>query len=241
MEEVDFKEKIIMAIAAHPDDSDFGCGATMAKAVKMGAKVIYLVATSGQRGSSDRNLTSEKLSQIRKKEQGEAAKVLGISEVHFLDYFDGELVANIELKEKIVRFIRKYNPDIVFTTDPSYYYFKDRGLINHSDHRAVGEAALDAVYPLARDFLSFTNHQKEGLEPHKVKELFFHSLVPEEANCFIDVAETIDLKIKALSCHKSQVPDAKALEERIKNRALEVGKIAGFDYAESFVRLVMAY
>src|SRR5512147_611544 len=124
MEDFDFSGKTVLVVGAHPDDNDFGAGATVAKAAKQGAKVIYLIATTGQRGSSDENMTPERLSAIRKKEQEEAAKSLGVWEVHFLDYVDGELLPDLKLKEEVVRFIRRYRPDIVFTMDPSYFYFK---------------------------------------------------------------------------------------------------------------------
>ncbi len=112
-------------------------------------------------------MTPEILSGIRKKEQEEAAGVLGVREVHFLDYVDGELVPDIRLKEQVVKYIRQTRPDIVFTMDPSFFYFKDFGFVNHSNHRAIGEATLDACYPLARDLLSFPEHAKTGLRPHK--------------------------------------------------------------------------
>ena len=123
--------------------------------------------------------------------------------------------------------------------DPSYFYYKDYGFVNHSDHRAIGEATLDAVYPLARDLLSFPDHRKEGLEPHKVKELLLSSFMVEDANCFIDVTETIDKKIEALSHHRSQIDDIKQTGEMMKYRASELGKKSGVKYAEAFVRLVL--
>ncbi len=237
MEEINFKGKTILAVGAHPDDNDFGFGATVAKATKAGAKVIYLLATTGQRGSSNKRLTPEGLSKIRSGEQEKAAKILGVKSVHFLDYNDGELVPNIQLKEQVVRFIRQYKPDIVFTSDPSRFYFKGYGFVNHSDHRAIGEATLDAVYPLARDLLSFPEHGKIGLKPHKVEELLMPSFLPEDANYFVDVANTFETKIKALSCHKSQIKSVKELRKRMKSRAIEIGKKAGFKFAEAFVRL----
>src|SRR3990172_1787900 len=161
MDKINFKNKVILVIGAHPDDNDFGSAGTSAKAAKEGAKVFYLIATKGQRGGSGKKLTSEKLARIRDKEQQAAAKVLGVKKVHFLDFFDGELVADLKLKEQIVIFIRKYKPDYLFTMDPSRFYYKNFGFINHSDHRAVGEAALDACYPLARDLLSFPQHQSQ--------------------------------------------------------------------------------
>jgi len=240
MNEIDFQGKTVLLVGAHPDDNDFGAGATVAKAARQEAKVIYLIATSGQRGSSAHNMTPEKLSDIRQKEQRDAAGFLGVREVHFLDYVDGELVPDMRLKEQVVFYIRRYKPDIVFTMDPSFFYFKDYGFVNHSDHRAIGEATLDASYPLARDLMSFPEHAQAGLEPHKVKELLLHSFVPENANFYVDVTETFDDKIKALALHKSQVPDIRALRERMRNRAESAGRLAGCKYAEAFVRLHLA-
>ncbi len=237
MDEIDFKRKRILVVGAHPDDNDFGAGATAAKAAGQGAEIIYLIATTGQRGSSDENMTPEALSAIRKKEQEQAAKVLGVREVHFLDYVDGELVPDIHLKEHVVKYIRRFKPDIVFSMDPSFFYFKNYGFVNHSDHRAIGEATLDACYPLARDLLSFPEHARAGLAPHKVKELLFHSFVPENANFYVDVTDTFDIKIRALSLHKSQVGDMRGVEKRMRERAEAIGKLAGCTYAEGFVRL----
>ena len=237
MDGINFKAKKVLVVGAHPDDNDFGAGATVAKAAGQGAEVIYLIATTGQRGSSDENMTPERLSEIRRKEQEEAAKVLGVREVRFLDYVDGELIPDIRLKEGIVKSIRRYKPDIVFTMDPSFFYYKSYGMVNHSDHRAIGEAALDACYPLARDLMSFPEHAKEGLNPHKVKELLLHSFVPENANFYVEVTDTFDRKIRALSLHQSQVPNIQQLEKRMRDRAEAAGKLAGCKYAEAFVRL----
>ena len=144
---------------------------------------------------------------------------------------------DIRLKEEIVRFIRRYKPEIVFTSDPSRFYFKEYGFINHTDHRAIGEATLDAVYPLARDLLSFPEHGKIGLKPHKVKEILMPSFLPEDANCFIDVSNTFKTKIKALLCHQSQIKSAKELRKRMEARASSMGGKAGFKLAEAFIRL----
>lgn len=237
MDALDFRGKAVLVVGAHPDDNDFGAGATVAKAASEGAEVVYLIATTGQRGSSDASMTPELLSKTRKKEQEDAAGALGVREVHFLNYVDGELIPDIALKEHVVIFIRRYRPDIVFTMDPSFFYFKTYGFVNHSDHRAIGEATLDACYPLARDLLSFPEHGKAGLNPHKVKELLLHSFVPENANFYIDVTDSYETKIKALSFHKSQVSDLPGLEERMRDRAEAAGKLAGCKYAEAFVRL----
>lgn len=234
---LEFKDKIIMAVAAHPDDNDFAAGATMAKAAKEGARIIYIIATSGQRGSSEIGMDSEKLSDLRRKEQECACKILGVKELHFLDYKDGELEPNLMLKERIVVFIRRYKPHIVLTMDPTHYYYKKRGMVNHSDHRAIGIATMDACYPLARDLMSFPEHQKQGLAPHKAKELLFPSFAIEEANLFIDVTDSFETKLLALECHRSQIADMATLTARMKERAIEIGKKAGCNYAEAFVRL----
>lgn len=237
MDNLDFSGKTVLVVGAHPDDNDFGAGATVAKAARQGAQVIYLIATTGQRGSSDEKMTPDKLSEIRKKEQREAAASLGVREVHFLNYVDGELVSNLKLKEEVVRFIRRCRPDVVLTMDPSYFYFKTLGFVNHSDHRAIGEATLDACFPLARDLLSFPHHAEFGLKPHKVKDLLLYSIVPENATFYADVTETFEAKIRALALHKSQIGDIGKVEQRIRGRAEAAGKLAGCRYAEAFVRL----
>src|SRR4030042_2023089 len=171
--------------------------------------------------------------------KGKTVLVVGVRGVHFLDYVDGELIPDLRLKEQVVTYIRRYRPDLVFTMDPSFYYFKDFGFVNHSDHRAIGEATLDACYPLARDRLSFPEHVKAGLSPHKVKEILPHSFVPENANFYVDVTATYETKINALSLHKSQVSDIQNLEKRISDRAEAAGRLAGCRFAEAFVRLHM--
>ena len=237
MDEIDFAGRTVLVVGAHPDDNDFGAGATVAKVARQGADVRYLIATTGQRGSSDVAMTAERLSEIRMKEQKEAGDLLGVREVQFLDYVDGEMIPDLRLKEQVVIQIRRHRPDIVFTMDPSFFYYKKLGFVNHSDHRAMGEATLDACYPLARDLLSFPQHVQAGLRPHKVKEVLLYSLDPENANFFIDVTDTFELKIQALSLHKSQVPDIQRIEVRIRGRAEAAGRLAGCRYAEAFIRL----
>jgi LmbE family N-acetylglucosaminyl deacetylase len=237
MDEIAFAGRIALVVGAHPDDNDFGAGATVAKITRQGADVRYLIMTTGQRGSSDAAMTAERLSETREEEQKEAARFLGVRAVQFLDHVDGELIPDLRLKEQIVIQIRRHRPDVVFTMDPSFFYYKKLGFVNHSDHRAIGEATLDACYPLARDLLSFPDHIKKGLAPHKVKELLLYSIDPENANFFIDVTETFELKLQALALHKSQVPDIQKIEGRIRGRAEAAGRLAGCRYAEAFIRL----
>ncbi len=237
MKQINFKNKTILAIGAHPDDLDFAFGATIAKAASQGAKIYYLLATKGQCGSNDKNINSEELAVIRAGEQRQAAKVLGVRQVYFLNYNDGELVADIELKEKVVIYLRKLKPELVFTMDPSHFFYKEFGFVNHSDHRAIGEAVLDASYPLARDLLSFPEHEIMGLKPHKVKELFFPTFQPDEANCFIDVSKYLTKKFLALQRHSSQVGDMAAVRKRMTERARLLGRKINKTYAEAFIRL----
>lgn len=229
------KGKRIMVIAAHPDDPEFAFGGTVALWVKDGARAVYVICTKGNRGSSDPSLSPEKLARVRQKEQREAAGIIGVSEIVFLDHNDGELSVNLGLKEELTRLIRKFKPDILFTHDPSYFYFKGRGFINHTDHRACGEAALDAAYPLARDLLSFPHHNEEGLAPHKVAEIFLVNF--EDPDFIVDVAKTVEIKIRAIMTHKSQVGNRGGLGEMMKKHMAQAGKKKGFAYAESFRRL----
>ena len=237
MDEINFAGKTVLVVGAHPDDNDFGAGATVAKIARQGADIRYLIMTTGQRGSSDAAMTPERLSGIREEEQKEAGRFLGVREVQFLDYVDGELIPDLRLKEQIVIQIRRHRPEVVFTMDPTFFYYKKLGFVNHSDHRAIGEATLDACYPLARDLLSFPDHIKAGLTPHKVKDLLLYSMDPENANFFIDVTDNFEMKLQALSLHKSQVPDIQKIEGRIRGRAEAAGRLASCRYAEAFVRL----
>jgi LmbE family N-acetylglucosaminyl deacetylase len=236
---ISFKNKRILVIVAHPDDADFGAGGTMALAAKQGAKISYLIATRGQRGSNDDKLTEKEISKIREKEQKDAAKILGVKDVIFLDYHDGELKVSLELKERLVKLLKKIRPDYVFTMEPEHFYYHrpEFDLINHTDHRAIGEAAIDSCYPLVRHSLFFPKHLKQGLKPHKVKEIFLFSFLPTSADYFVNVTRTIELKLAALAAHKSQSGNSKDVKKWIKLGAAKIGKKAGFKYAEAFVRL----
>ncbi len=229
------KNKIILAVGAHPDDTDFGASGTIAKWIEEGATAYYIVATDGSRGSEDPKMTHKKLAAIRKSEQEEAAKALGVKKVFFLNHPDTQLVSDLKLKEEIVRIIRTVKPNIVITMDPTFYF--DQDFINHTDHRAVALAAMDAVFPLSRDRLTFLEHEKAGLTPHKVEEILFTSFGGGEF--FVDISKTIDKKIKALSSHKSQFGNFADVEKRIRERAGEIGKKAGFKAAESFKRVAI--
>lgn len=233
MEDKSDNNRIVMVIAAHPDDSEFGSGGTVARWAKEGQQVIYVVCTNGDKGTTDPNMTSEKLAVIREQEQREAAKVLGVSEVIFLGYRDGGLEDTPDFRGKLVKLIRKYRPDAVITHDPKLRY------MGHRDHRITGTVAMDAVFPFSRDRLSFPEHEAEGLQPHKVKEVYFTG--SEDPDTFIDIGETFDIKAKAISCHVSQVGDHSGDWEnwvrQMAQRMAAMGKREGLPLAEGFRKI----
>src|SRR3990167_9988015 len=229
------KNKVILAVGAHPDDMDFGVSGSIAKWASEGAIAYYLICTDGSRGSDDPKMTHKRLAEIRKKEQIDAAKVLGIKKVFFLDHTDTQLVCDLTLKEEIVRIIRTLKPDIVVTMDPTFYYSVGRGFVNHTDHRAAALATMDAVFPLSRDRLTFLNHEKEGLKPHRVEELWLVSF--GRVGHLVDISKTFKKKIKALELHKSQFEDFKKIEKMMTGRAKMLGKTKKYKFAESFVRI----
>ncbi len=233
-------KRIILGIGAHPDDIDFTAAGSIAKWVKEGAKAYYLIATDGSRGSEDPHMTHEALISLRRKEQEDAAKIIGVSDIFFLSHTDTQLEANAVLQEEIVRYIRKLKPTTVITMNPTFFFKADRepGFINHTDHRAIGLATMDSVFPLARDRLTFHHHEKEGLKPHKVKELLFMNL--DKPEYVVDITPTFAIKIAALKAHASQFPDFVLVKKRIAERAQFYGKTKGFTYGENFTRIILA-
>ncbi len=225
----------VLGVAAHPDDLDFGASGSFAKWAGEGAQCYYLICTDGRKGSDDPKMTEARLIKIRQAEQRSAGKIIGLKDVFFLKHKDTQLVVDLKLKKEIVRYIRKLRPDIVVTFDPTVIYSKrgNGGYVNHTDHRAAAQAAMDAVYPMARDRLTFKELEKEGLKPHKVRSLYLFNF--EKADEVIDITKTIETKVKALKCHASQIsPDS---IKWIKQMASYTGKKKGYKYAEAFVRL----
>ena len=221
-----------LVVAAHPDDADFGAAGTVYLWSKLGWEFYYLVCTNGAKGSDDESTTRDELIRVRREEQRAAASVLGVSEVAFLDYEDGELVADRRLLADIVRHIRRVQPYAVFTHDPEAVIVND-SFVNHSDHRAAGLITVDAVYPAARDRLNFPEQIAEGLQPHKVGAVYIWG--SERCNFEVDISAVIEQKLTALGCHKSQfTPEFLDLMR---------GRWAGQDgrYVESFRRVLMAF
>lgn len=228
----------ILVVLAHPDDPEFFCGASIARWVNSGHRVVYFLLTCGDKGTKDRSIASKELCSIRQREQKAAAAILGVNDVKFLDYPDGSLIPNLELRKDITRVIRQVKPDILLTCDPTTYYFGD-SYLNHPDHRAAGQATLDAVYPAARDHLTFLElWRDEMLEPHIVRELWICGTL--EPNVTLDVTETWETKILALYEHKSQIGDPEKLAERMRNRRTESSTSDNPRYEEKFRRLVFS-
>ena len=219
-----------MIIFAHPDDAEGNCGGTTAQWVREGRVYHYLVLTNGDKGSDDPSMTADKLAGIREREQEAAAKILGVSEVSFLRVPDGELEVSLLLRKEIARIIRLHQPGIVFTHDSwRPYQF-------HPDHRAAGFLALDAVIA-ARDRLFYPDHLAQGLKPCRVREVYLFGT--ESADFWVNISESLEVKLQAVRCHKSQGLNSPEVQERIKRRALEVGRARGFLYGEAFRKFLM--
>jgi LmbE family N-acetylglucosaminyl deacetylase len=219
----------VMVLTAHPDDAEFGAGGTIAKLVKEGREVTYVIVTNGDKGSADRAMTPERLVPIRQEEQRNAARVLGVVGVVFLGYEDGEVEDTRRLRLDITRQIRRWRPDLVITQNPHRAY--TNFFAWHRDHRVTAGVVLDCVYPLARDHMAFPELLPEH-EPHKIREVYL--IQWEQPGLVIDITETMDLKLKAIACHASQVADLKAVETRVRRRAAALGTANGYAYAEGF-------
>ena len=223
----------VMVITAHPDDSEFGAGGTVAKFVKEGREVAYCIVTNGNKGSGDRTMTPERLATIRAEEQRNAARVVGVERVIFLGYPDGEVEDTRDLRRDVSREIRRFRPDLVVCQNPNRTY--NLGA-SHRDHRTVGGVVLDCVYPLARDHLAFPELLPE-FEPYRVREVYVMQW--NQPHLVNDITDVMDLKIKALACHASQFADFPAVEARVRQRSKELGASHGYAYAEAFDRIVI--
>jgi LmbE family N-acetylglucosaminyl deacetylase len=186
-----------MVIVAHPDDAEFMCGGTVAKWCAQGWTVYYVLATSGDKGTHDTALTHQALAALREQEQRDACRVLGVKEVLFLGHPDGFLRADADLRGEVVRLLRQYRPDVVITWDGF------RAGFNHNDHRAIGIAVRDAVYPAVRDHLYYAEHADEGLAAHQVNELLLAGT--DDADYWVDIGDHMETKLEAVICHRSQI------------------------------------
>jgi LmbE family N-acetylglucosaminyl deacetylase len=222
-----------LVITPHPDDAEFGVAGTVARWVKEGKDVIYVVCTNGDKGTSDPDMKPGLLTRIREQEQLAAARVLGVREVIFLRHPDQGLEDTPEFRKQIVRLIRMYRPDVVATSDPYLRYMW------HRDHRIAGQVVLDAVFPYARDVLAYHDLMLEGLQPHKVKEVLLWAA--DDVNYLSDITDTFDLKMAALRCHKSQVGHFSStdLEDGLREQHKRLAEGQTFRLAEAFHRVEM--
>lgn len=225
----------ILVILAHPDDPEFFCGATIAKWTQENHEVIYCLLTRGEKGINKVFNNAQDIIQIREHEQKLAAKEVGVEKIEYLDCEDGYIKPDFALRKDIVRKIRKIKPDIVVTCDPTNFYIQD-SYINHPDHRAAGQAVLDAVFPASQNPLFFPELKEEELEPHDVKEVWIS--LPKEPNVKLDVTAFWQKKIKALLKHQSQIGDEEKFIQRTLEKHTDDSDEEHPRYEESFVRIV---
>ncbi len=197
----------VMSIHAHPDDQEFTVAGTLAKWARAGSAIVTVCITDGDAGSNRHTpgeMTRERLAKIRQEEQRAACRVLGIGDVEFLGYEDGVLEPSIALRRDLTRLIRRHRPDAVVCGDPTVRFFGDR-YMNHPDHRVAADVALDAVFPSSETRFIFPELLGEGLTPHHVSSVFLYG--SDHADTFVDIGDVLDVKVRALREHKSQMGD----------------------------------
>ena len=221
---LDSEVERILVVTAHPDDLDFGAGGTIAQWSAKGIAISYCICTNGDQGGNDPKITREEMKQIRRGEQTEAGKVLGVSDIHFLDYRDGWLTPTIELRKDIVRVIRKVRPQRMLIQSPERNW--NRLGASHPDHLAAGEAAIQAIYPDSGNPFAFEDLLlDEKLEPWSIKEVWV--MMADGSDHHVDITDTFDLKMQALAAHASQTSHVGGLEERIREWGTNMGASVG--------------
>ena len=221
-----------MVIVAHPDDAEFMVAGTVALWTREGCEVTYVIVTRGDKGSEDPGMTPTRLAEIREAEQRDAGEALGVRNFEFLGYPDAYLQHTLDLRRDLARVIRKYRPQVVVTFDPEARFLND-AYPNHPDHRTTGDAAIDAVFPTARDRLTFPELLMEGLEPHKVSEIWLGG--SEKPNTWVDIGEALEAKREALRRHPSQLGPEIVEFAAMMARGTAAGQ--PFEFAESFRRI----
>ena len=203
----------VLVVTAHPDDLDFGAAGTIAQWTAKGIEVSYCICTNGDQGGEDPEVAREEMPKIRQKEQRDAGKILGVTNIEFLNHRDGWLVPTIELRKQIVREIRKSKPQRMLIQSPERNW--DRLFSSHPDHMAAGEAAIQAVYPDSRNPFAFEDLLKdEGLEPWRVREVWVMS--SQSPDHFVDITDVFDKKMQALHAHVSQTAHNPDLEKMVR-------------------------
>jgi len=225
----------VLVVAAHPDDPEFGCGGTMAALLAAGRQVVVAVVTDGTEGGEDPSVPDHELRDLREGEQRAASAALGNIELEFMRFPDGRLQPTLELRRAIATLIRRYRPATIFTHDPTS--FIGAGYINHPDHRATGQATLDAIFPAAGNPRSFRELLAEGLQPHKINSIYL--FYTPGADAWIDISEVIERKVASLRCHRSQIGKPEELDQRVREWAQKTGETAKLPAAEGFRHIVL--
>ncbi len=229
----------ILALGTHPDDVELTCGASIARWVRDGDTAILVVATDGSKGGKDVDSDPRETARIRRNEQMEAAEIMGFEDVVFLDLRDGEVEDIPELRALLVEQIRRFRPEVAIAMDPLTIIHRN-SYVNHRDHRILGMAFLDALYPEASNAAYFPEQLARGLEVHKCPELLLSAT--ESPNYWVDVSETLETRFTALRCHASQIQlwleNGEVLIEEQRERAASVGAAQGMGYAEEFRRVI---
>jgi LmbE family N-acetylglucosaminyl deacetylase len=233
-----------LVVAAHPDDADFGVAGTAARLAQEGHAVHYLVLTSGEQGSEDPDVDTDTLIQVREAEQDAAARILGVAGTHYLRQPDGLLEPTLVLRKQIVRHIRALRPDVVIAMDPRTLIDDESTYLNHPDHRAAGQVALDAVFPGPGNPAAYRDLLAEGLQPHKVREVWLFFVSQGRANHWFDITDTLERKIEALSAHDSQIGEwarnGGLREEMVRWAEMQAQQHGlAYRYAEGFQRVIL--
>lgn len=232
-----------IVVFPHPDDAEFYAGGTIRKLTREGHRVFYACLTNGNVGSYDRSMTRERLAEIRRQELTEAAQALGVEKIFFLGYDDTTLYPSLEMRAQVVRLVRIVKADIVLGLDPW------RANLTHIDHRTAAWVAIEAASNAGWHLAHHEQFTCEGIEPHEVREV--HLFDTDDANYYVDVTDTIEDKVKACLCHRSQigfgVPKGDDLKramietaEQVRQTAREVGAKCGYQYAEAFKVIALA-
>jgi LmbE family N-acetylglucosaminyl deacetylase len=229
----------ILALGTHPDDVELTCGASIARWIAEGDTTILIVGTDGSRGGKEGSSISDRTSRVRREEQLEAAAVIGFEDVVFLGLEDGAVEDSLELRGALVEQIRAFRPDVAIGPDPTVVVYRNT-YVNHRDHRMLGMAFLDALYPQANNPAYFPEQLAKGLRTHNVPELLLY--VTENPNHWVDVSDTLERRFEALRRHSSQMEQwpqkGEELIEQQRERAATLGAARGMRFAEEFRRIL---
>jgi LmbE family N-acetylglucosaminyl deacetylase len=226
----------ILVVTAHPDDVDFGAAGSVARWTDAGIEVSYCICTNGEAGGFDDSVPRPTMAETRQSEQRAAAKVVGVSDLHFLGYADGRLESTLALRRDISRVIRQVRPHRVLGQSPERNF--GRIYASHPDHLAAGDATLAAVYPDARNPFAHPELLDEGFEPWSVREMYL--MAATGSDTFVEITDTVERKLEALRCHVSQLPDPDSLDGLIRGWTSGNARTAGMPegtYAEAFLRV----